>query len=170
MREARRLPALVPGRPTTRRPTVVRISARIGPRHTDGALALAPANAARERRRSHLAVAGAPPPRETAETTLRLIIEVLAGTRPPRHLAGRAVPDVWQGLAVQRTPARRTPVAPPRILRTWLQDLVPGALETGAVVRLGGHVHALAVRLEHTRGDWRCTALETTIPATHRAK
>jgi hypothetical protein len=38
-------------------------------------------------------------------------------------------------------------------------------METGAVVILGGRVHALALRMEHHRGRWRCTAIETTVPA-----
>jgi hypothetical protein len=155
------------------RPTVVRITQSAGRPATTGALALAPGDAPRERRRPHLSLVGtstAPraareDAREAGEATVRLIVEVLAGTCPPRHLAGRAVPDVWQGLAlIHRAALPHRPVAPPRVLRTWFQDPAPGAMETGAVVVLHGHVHALAVRLERHRGHWRCTALETTVP------
>jgi hypothetical protein len=149
-----------------RRLTVVRIDG--GRPRTDGALALAPVP--RERRRPHLSVVGAAPPREAAEATLRLVIEVLAGTRPPRHLAGRAAPDLWQALAAHRTSHSPGPVAPPKVLRSWLQAPAPHAVESGAIVVLDGHVHALALRLEQHRGTWRCTALETTVPAQHHAE
>ncbi|GAA2424029.1 hypothetical protein GCM10010191_40240 [Actinomadura vinacea] len=148
--------------------TVVRIAQNgVAPR-VDGSLALAPQAPPEARRRPHLSLVGgrpAPSKEEAAQATVRLVIDVLAGTRPPRQLADRAVPDVWQGLAVHRPVRARTAVAPPRILRTWLQEPTPGVVETGAVVVLNGRVHAVALRLDHHRERWRCTTLETTIPA-----
>lgn len=96
--------------------------------------------------------------------TLRLVTEVLAGTRPVRQLARRATPQVCDGLAAFAVPAGG-PVRPPRVLTSWLQEPAPGTAEAGAVVALSGRVQALALRLERHRGRWRCTALETTAPA-----
>ncbi|MFI0353804.1 Rv3235 family protein [Actinomadura sp. 9N407] len=146
--------------------TLVRIVPNTAGCKTNGSLALqrdVPLPAAR--RKSHLSLVGTPP-RGHAEATVRIVIEILAGTRPPRHLSGTADPEVWQGLAVHRVPVPggKAFIAPPRVLRTWVQAPVPGVMETGAVVVLRGRVHALALRLEHHRGRWRCTAIETTVP------
>ncbi|MEW2357805.1 Rv3235 family protein [Spirillospora sp. NPDC029432] len=145
---------------------VVRIVPKTTAHRVNGTLALRPAPVPPPaRRRAHLSVAGGPP-RGHAEAALRIVIEILAGTRPPRHLSGTADPEVWQGLAVHRAgTAARTRIAPPRVLRTWVQAPVPGAMETGAVAVLDGRVHALALRLERHHGRWRCTAIETTVPA-----
>ncbi|XVQ12288.1 Rv3235 family protein [Spirillospora sp. CA-255316] len=161
-----------------RRLAVVRIVQGGGAPTTDGSLALARQAPPEARRRPHLSLVGddRPSHEEVAETTVRLVLEVLAGTRPPRHLADRAVPDVWQALAVRprnaarggdghaaRTTGRtRRPIAPPRITRTILQEPTTGVLEIAAVVVLNGRTHALALRLDHHRGRWRCTAIETT--------
>lgn len=72
---------------------------------------------------------------------------------------------MWRGLAAHQPQLRDRLVAPPRILRTWSQSPAPGTVETGAVVVLNGRVHALALRLDLHRGRWRCTAVETTVPA-----
>ncbi|WP_111867855.1 Rv3235 family protein [Actinomadura craniellae] len=107
-----------------------------------------------------------PDPRAAAEAIVRLVVEVLAGIRAFHQLARRASPEVCQGLAGLRPvvrPGRRVP--PPRVLSCWAQQPVRGAVEAGAVVALGGRVQALAVRLEPHRGRWRCTALETSVPA-----
>jgi Family of unknown function (DUF6459) len=131
-------------------------------RRVHGALALAPEPVARASPR--------PGPVEAdlarvAESTVRLVVEVLAGTRTPRQLARRTVPEIYHGLAVHRVPVNAgTRFTPPRVLRTWLQEPSEGAAETGAVVIVRGGVHALALRLETHRGTWRCAALETTLP------
>jgi hypothetical protein len=166
-----------------RRLTVVRIVQDGGTPATDGSLALARPAPPEAGRRPHLSLVGdgRPSHQEVAETTVRLVLEVLAGTRPPRHLADRAVPEVWQALAARprdaapsgsgsgggvrragRPVQARRPIAPPRITRTFLQEPTPGVLEIAAVVVLNGRTHALALRLDHHRGRWRCTAIETT--------
>lgn len=97
---------------------------------------------------------------------VRLVTEVLAGTRPVRQLARRATPEVCLGLAPHALPVSAGAlVGRPRVLTSWVQEPSPGAAETGAVIALGGRVQALALRLELHRGRWRCTALETTAPA-----
>ncbi|WP_103936854.1 Rv3235 family protein [Thermomonospora echinospora] len=95
--------------------------------------------------------------------TLRLVAEVLAGTRPARQLTRRATPQVCEELAAFAVPPGG-PVRPPRVLTSWVQEPAPGTAEAGAVIALAGRVQALALRLEHHRGRWRCTVLETTAP------
>ncbi|MFD0685295.1 Rv3235 family protein [Actinomadura fibrosa] len=103
--------------------------------------------------------------RARAEATVRLLVEVLAGTRPPQQLARLAVPAVCRELG-RRGPAlgRSRRAVPPQVLTSWLQRPAPGAAEAGAVVAVNGRIHAVALRLELLRGRWQCTALETTAP------
>ncbi|MFI0447907.1 Rv3235 family protein [Actinomadura sp. 6N118] len=124
----------------------------------DGALALRP-DGVREMARAP----GPPELRHTAEATLQLVAEVLAGTRPVRQLARRALPEVCLAIAAHRAPvAAGVRIVPPRILTSWLQQPAPDAVEAGAVVVIGGRVRALALRLEHRRERWRCVTVETT--------
>ncbi|MFC9969550.1 Rv3235 family protein [Spirillospora sp. NPDC127200] len=107
--------------------------------------------------------------RDVAELTARLVIEVLAGIRVPRHLDARALPQVRAGVAAHQIPvAAGARVAPPRVLSVRAQEPAPGVVEASAVVLLAGHVQALAFRLERHRGRWRCTAVETTTPVRSR--
>ncbi|KAB2351495.1 Rv3235 family protein [Actinomadura rudentiformis] len=123
----------------------------------DGALALRP-EAVREMGR----VPGPPGLRHTAEATLQLVAEVLAGTRPVRQLTRGALPEVCLAIAAHRAPvAAGVRIVPPRILTSWMQQPAPGAAEVGAVVVIGGRVRALALRLELRRGRWRCVTVET---------
>lgn len=100
-----------------------------------------------------------------ADTTLRIVVEVLAGTRPPHQLSLVAVPAVCRGLAPHRraVPGGRR-IVPPRVLSSRLQRPSRTVAETSAVVVVAGRVHAVALRLQHLRGRWRCTAVETTAP------
>ncbi|TDD63898.1 hypothetical protein E1293_42265 [Actinomadura darangshiensis] len=103
--------------------------------------------------------------RAVAEAAVRLVVEVLAGTRPANQLSLVAVPAVCRAMAAPRGPAARgRRVVPPKVLSTRSQRPSPSVAETVAVVAVAGRVHALALRLEHRRGRWRCTALETTAP------
>jgi hypothetical protein len=104
--------------------------------------------------------------RAVAEAAVRLIVEVLAGTRPAHQLSLVAVPAVCREMTARRGPAGAggKRVVPPRVLSARSQRPSPAVTETAAVVVVAGRVHALALRLEHTRGRWRCTALETTAP------
>ncbi|WP_433464423.1 Rv3235 family protein [Spirillospora sp. CA-128828] len=103
--------------------------------------------------------------RAVAGAAVRLVVEVLAGTRPAHQLSLVAVPAVCRVMAARRGPgARGRRVVPPKVLSTRLQRPSAAVAETVAVVVVAGRVHALALRLEHMRGRWRCTALETTAP------
>jgi hypothetical protein len=103
--------------------------------------------------------------RAVAEAAVRLVVEVLAGTRPAHQLSLVAVPAVCRVMAARPRPeARGRRIVPPKVLSARSQRPSAAVAETTAVVVVGGRVHALALRLEHTRGRWRCTALETTAP------
>ncbi|RFS86455.1 hypothetical protein D0T12_07680 [Actinomadura spongiicola] len=103
--------------------------------------------------------------RAVADAAVRLVVEVLAGTRPPHQLSLVAVPGVCRELSRRGDAVRRgRRVVPPKVLSSRLQRPVPAVAEVVAVVVVAGRVHALALRLQHTRGRWRCTALETTAP------
>lgn len=101
--------------------------------------------------------------RAVADAAVRLVAEVLAGTRPAHQLSLVAVPAVCRELLRRAAPnPGGGRVVPPRVLSCRLQRPAPAVAETAAVVIVAGRVHALALRLDHTRGRWRCTALETT--------
>jgi len=98
--------------------------------------------------------------RVRAEATVRIIVDVLAGMRPAHRLSEIAIPTVCRELARRWSGPERA--VPPQVLSSWLQQPARDAVEVGAVVIVGGHVKALAARLELRRGRWRCAALETT--------
>ncbi|GAA4240212.1 hypothetical protein GCM10022254_64080 [Actinomadura meridiana] len=104
--------------------------------------------------------------RAVADTAIRLVLDILAGTRPAHQLSLVAAPAVCREL-LGRTGAllrRGGRIVPPRVLTSRLQRPTPTVAEVTAVVIMAGRIHALALRLDHTRGRWRCTALETTAP------
>ncbi|WP_329522303.1 Rv3235 family protein [Spirillospora sp. NBC_01491] len=159
---------------TTQDPARSPYAAAHGAHGTDGALALSRPAVPAARRPNPLRLVRPDERAETdlravAEATVRLVAEVLAGMRTPHHLAHQALPEVCRGLAGHRAPtALGARIAPPQVLTTWLQEPAPGSAETGAVLVLDGRVQALALRLEHRRGRWRCTAVETSGPAHRR--
>jgi hypothetical protein len=134
-----------------------------GPPHTtftvDGSLALATGPPLRRPSASTDATVA-------AEVIMRLYAEAFTGRRPVRHLSGWVTLEVWEELIARRPSVRSMRrVPPPRVLTSWARTPVPDAAEAGGVVQLGDRVHAIALRLERFRRRWRCTALETTIPA-----
>lgn len=141
---------------------------RYRPPATQGALALQPA--ARPVRAPALRVVRPgdgvdAEVRAVAGTAVRLVVEVLAGTRPAHQLSLVAVPAVCRAVSPRGgAGAREGRVVPPKVLSSRVQRPSPAVAEAVAVVSLAGRVHALALRLEHARGRWRCTALETTAP------
>ncbi|HZB32921.1 MAG TPA: Rv3235 family protein [Streptosporangiaceae bacterium] len=102
-----------------------------------------------------------------ATAAARACAEVIAGARPLHHLAGRTTPEVYDRLG--RTLPTARPVTGRHTNRTLrvtvplVQVPLPGVAEVSAVVFVGGHAHALALRLELRRGRWRCAAVETTL-------
>ena len=102
--------------------------------------------------------------RAVADTAVRLVVEVIAGIRPAHQLSLVAVPGVCREMLHHRTATAPSPgrIVPPKVLSCRVQRPAPATAETTAVVLIAGRVHALALRLTHTRGRWRCTAIETT--------
>jgi hypothetical protein len=97
----------------------------------------------------------------------RVFAEVIAGVRPLHHLAGRATPEVYDRLGstlpVARPPAGRHASRTLRVTVPLVQVPLPGVAEVSAVVVAGGYAQALALRLERSRGRWRCAVVETTL-------
>jgi Family of unknown function (DUF6459) len=104
-----------------------------------------------------------PDVRTDARLIARLVLDVLAGLRPYHHLAGRTTPELFEHLDgfAARMPTR----AIPRLIRMRVFAPAPGVAEVTAIAAFGPRVHALALRLEHGRGRWRCAAIETALPA-----
>jgi hypothetical protein len=109
-----------------------------------------------------------------AETTIQLVVEVLAGVRPAHQLGRRATPSVCADLGIPAPlrpaghgprPARtgQWPSARPRVVSWRVQEPAPGAAEVSATVLIAGRFHAVALRLEPFRGRWLCCAIETTL-------
>jgi hypothetical protein len=97
-----------------------------------------------------------------ARLMAQLVFDVLAGARPYHHLAGRTTPRVFEllGSLAARMPGRGTP----RLTTIRICEPAPGIAEVAAVATIGARAQALALRLEHDRGRWRCAAIETTVP------
>ncbi|GAB3962392.1 hypothetical protein GCM10029978_017800 [Actinoallomurus acanthiterrae] len=105
---------------------------------------------------------GRPDVRSDARLIARLVLEVLAGLRPYHHLAGRTTPELFEHLDgfAARMPTRTVP----RLGTVRVCAPAPGVAEVTAIATFGPRVHALALRLEHGRGRWRCAAIETALP------
>ncbi len=108
-------------------------------------------------------VRGGPPGvRAEARLIAQMILDVMAGARPYHHLAGRTTPQIFERLSslAARTPGRSLP----RLGRLRVCEPGPGVAEVTAIASIGPRVQALALRLEHDRGRWRCAVIETTVP------
>jgi hypothetical protein len=99
--------------------------------------------------------------RSEARLIALLVLDVLTGTRPYHHLAGRTTPRLFELL--ESMAARLAGRATPRLGTIRVCEPAPGVAEVAVVARLGSRVQALALRLEHDR-RWRCAAIETTVP------
>jgi hypothetical protein len=104
-----------------------------------------------------------PDPRERAAAAVRILMEVLAGDRPARQVAGWVSPSILERLEQHRvTPAHR------RARRCYLRSLHvsepnDAVAEVAAVVSHDGsgsaRRRAVAMRLEGREGRWTVTAL-----------
>jgi Family of unknown function (DUF6459) len=110
-------------------------------------------------------LAPAPDPAWLRQTTV-LLVEVLAGARPPRQCASVTTERVFYALARRPMPARtrRMRSMAPQV-RSWrMQSVLPGAAEVTTVIQSYGRFHACAMRFDFHRGRWLCTTIETTFP------
>ncbi|GAA4971513.1 Rv3235 family protein [Kineococcus glutinatus] len=96
---------------------------------------------------------------------VQVLLEVLAGQRPATQLLRWSSTDVYAALQKRAALSARlrlgtAPTRPPAVLS--LRSCAPrdGVSEAAAVVRDGGRVRAVALRLEGWDGRWRVTALE----------
>jgi hypothetical protein len=96
-------------------------------------------------------------------------LEVLNGYRPPGQLrplldpasAADLLPELSRATARSGPPRRRSTRPGVHLRRLRVCEPRPAAVEVAAVLAgTGGRVWAMALRLEHRRGTWLCTALQ----------
>ncbi|MEV1142880.1 Rv3235 family protein [Micromonospora sp. NPDC049799] len=96
-------------------------------------------------------------------------LEVLNGYRPPGQLrplldpahAADLLPELARATARSGPPRRRSTRPGVHLRRLRVCEPRPAAVEIAAVLAgTGGRTWAMALRLEHRRGTWLCTALQ----------
>jgi hypothetical protein len=105
-----------------------------------------------------------PDPRPLARRLAQAIAEVLAGARPASQLSSHATNYVIRQLernAGRLTPRVGVPQRRPLIDSLHLGEPCEGVIEACAVIDTGSRKRALALRLEATGGQWRCTAVNS---------
>jgi hypothetical protein len=106
-----------------------------------------------------------PPPRAFGARLVQHLTEATSGERPLVQLAPYLSHTVYQRLerhfaTTLRTGATTDSRANVRSVRVC--EPVDGVAELAAVVRRGGRMAAIALRLEGVNGRWQCTALQMT--------
>jgi hypothetical protein len=104
-----------------------------------------------------------PSARPFAHALVQRLLEVLAGVRPVAQLKRDTSLGVYDDLERMVTVRPRPTGTRPdrRSVRSVHVQVQPGGVaEVFATVRRSGRYGAVALRLEHTSGSWRCTALE----------
>lgn len=107
--------------------------------------------------------AALPPAELWARKLIQAILEVCEGNRSADQLTRWLAPDVRERVARRGVLARRRTRRPHRtpVLRVVrLCHPADGVCEVAAVVRWGGRVRALALRMSGVDGRWLITALE----------
>ena len=113
--------------------------------------------------------AATPEAARAAHRFVRTFLEIVNGFRPPGQLRPLCLPEAAAQVSAELTRAARrvTPVrrrsARPALLLRRLRVCEPraGAVEATAVFAgMGGTGWAIAVRLEHRRGNWLCLVLD----------
>lgn len=99
-----------------------------------------------------------PDPRPRAVALVRVLLEVLGGERPSRHLSSATSLQVLESVERRCRAGRRTWARSLRSVR--VSEVVPGVAEVTAVVDRGARCEAMALRLEGLDGRWMVTALE----------
>jgi hypothetical protein len=101
-------------------------------------------------------------PRPLTRRLAQAIAEVLAGARPAAQLTEVATQEVVRLL---RRSTGRLDVRPgvlqqrPVVGSVHVSEPCHGVAEACAVINTGARRRAIALRLEHSHGQWRCTAL-----------
>ncbi|PTA45061.1 Rv3235 family protein [Micromonospora sp. RP3T] len=113
--------------------------------------------------------AATPEAARAAHRFVRTFLEIVNGFRPPGQLRPLCLPEAAAQVSAELTrAARRVPPvrrrsARPALLLRRLRVCEPraGAVEATAVFAgMGGTGWAIAVRLEHRRGNWLCLVLD----------
>ena len=100
-----------------------------------------------------------PDPRPRAAAAIRALLEVLAGDRPARQLAGWVSPRILFWLE-NRSPTQRGPGSREVRLRSLhLSEPAESVVEVTAVIHDGPRCRAVALRMEGIDGRWTVTAL-----------
>jgi hypothetical protein len=99
------------------------------------------------------------PARAGAQIALA-IFEVEAGLRSPLQLEQRCHLSLWPKLSarLQRSGGPAVPVG--RLVRVVAQEHVPGLAEVTVLVRRGGRVVPVAMRLDGAKGRWELVELQ----------
>lgn len=92
-------------------------------------------------------------------------VEVEAGRRPLRDLAGWLSPEVYDKVArrlelLAAAPTARTATAHVRPLGARVCEVAPGRIEASATVQCDGRARAFAMRLERRLSRWKVTTVE----------
>jgi hypothetical protein len=105
------------------------------------------------------AASSAPPPGLGARIALA-ICEVEAGLRSPLQLEQRCHLTMWPKLSarLRRSGGPAVPVG--SLVRVVAQEHVPGMAEVTVLVRRGGRVVPVAMRLDGAKGRWELVELQ----------
>lgn len=95
------------------------------------------------------------------------VLEVEAAERPVIQLGRWVAPEIYRRLdrrqqlqARQLDPRRTRPRRPEQVRSVHVCQPTPDVAEVSVVTSGGTRCRALALRLEHRRGRWLCTALD----------
>jgi hypothetical protein len=95
------------------------------------------------------------------------VLEVEAAERPVMQLGRWVAPEIYRRLdrrqqlqARQLGPRRARPRCPEQVRSVHVCQPTPDVAEVSVVTSGGERCRALALRLEHRRGRWLCTALD----------
>ncbi|GAB3063895.1 Rv3235 family protein [Micromonospora schwarzwaldensis] len=113
--------------------------------------------------------AASPEAARAAHRFVRMFLEIVNGFRPPGQLRPLCLPEAASQVSAELTraarrvpPVRRRTARPAlHLLRLRVCEPRAGAVEATAVFTgAGGASWAVAVRLEHRRGNWLCLVLD----------
>lgn len=103
----------------------------------------------------------APAPGPWAVRFVRVVFEVVAGTRLPGQLTGWATPEIATRLARRAARMRRGGDRPATSIRSVrVGQPRPGAAEVCVVIGWNERIRAIALRMEAQDNGWRCCAFE----------
>jgi Family of unknown function (DUF6459) len=99
-------------------------------------------------------------PAEAGARIALAICEVEAGLRSPLQLEQRCHVTVWPKLSAQLRRSGGPAVPVGSLVRVITQEHVPGLAEVTVLVRRGGRVVPVAMRLDGAKGRWELVELQ----------